>query len=49
MSYAGITMDMFMQNMLVLDGYIEWAIWVPKVLLTNKRGPIKKWVPKNKS
>jgi hypothetical protein len=24
------------------DGYIEWTIWVPKVLVTNKRGPIKK-------
>jgi hypothetical protein len=31
------------------DGYIEWAIWVPKFLVTNKRGPIKKWVPKNKN
>jgi hypothetical protein len=24
------------------DGYIECAIWVPKVLVTNKRGPIEK-------
>jgi hypothetical protein len=24
------------------DGYIEYAIWVPKILVTNKRGPIQK-------
>jgi hypothetical protein len=23
------------------DGYIEYAIWVPKILVTNKRGPIQ--------
>jgi hypothetical protein len=31
------------------DGYIEYAIWVPKILVTNKRGPIKKWGPKSKN
>jgi hypothetical protein len=25
------------------DGYIAWSIWVPKTLVTNKRGPIEKW------
>jgi hypothetical protein len=30
------------------DGYIEWAIWVPKILVTNAKGPIQKWVPKSK-
>ena len=28
--------------------YIEWSIWVPKTLVTNIKGPIKKWVPKTK-
>jgi hypothetical protein len=28
---------------------IAWSIWVPKTLVTNKRGPIEKWVPKNKA
>ena len=31
------------------DGYIAWSIWVPKTLVANKRGPIGKWVPKNKT
>ena len=31
------------------DGYIAWSIWVPKTLVTNKRGPIEKWVPKIKT
>jgi hypothetical protein len=31
------------------DGYIEYAIWVPKILVTNKRGPIQKWRPKSKN
>jgi hypothetical protein len=31
------------------DGYIEYVIWVPKVLVTNKRGPIQKWGPKSKN
>ena len=26
-----------------------WSIWVPKTLVTNKRGPIAKWVPKTKA
>src|SRR5664279_6253733 len=30
------------------DDY-HWSIWVPKTLVTNKRGPIKKWVPKSKA
>jgi hypothetical protein len=30
------------------DGYIEYAIWVHKILVTNKRGPIQKWGPKSK-
>jgi hypothetical protein len=29
--------------------YIAWSIWVPKTLVTNKRGPIEKWGPKNKT
>jgi hypothetical protein len=28
---------------------IAWSIWVPKNLVTNKRGPTKKWGPKNKT
>jgi hypothetical protein len=31
------------------DGYIEYAIWVPKILVTNKRGPIQNWGPKSKN
>ena len=27
----------------------HYAIWVPKTLVTNKRGPIPKWVPKSKT
>ena len=30
------------------DGYVARAIWVPKTLVANKRGPIEKWVPKTK-
>ena len=30
------------------DEDIEWAIWVPKTLVSNMKGPIKKWVPKTK-
>ena len=30
------------------DDY-HYAIWVPKTLVTNKRGPIPKWVPKTKT
>jgi hypothetical protein len=30
------------------DVYISWSIWVPKTLVTNKRGPTKKWGPKTK-
>ena len=30
------------------DDY-HYAIWVPKTLVTNKRGPIPKWVPKSKT
>ena len=30
------------------DDY-HWAIWVPKTLVTNKKGPIQKWVPKSKT
>ena len=29
-------------------GYVEWDIWVPKILVTNAKGPIQKWVPKTK-
>ena len=29
------------------DDY-HWAIWVPKVLVANKRGPDEKWGRKNK-
>ena len=28
--------------------YIESAIWVPKTLVSNVKGPIQKWVPKTK-
>jgi hypothetical protein len=30
------------------DDY-HYAIWVPKTLVTNKRGPIPQWVPKTKT
>ena len=30
------------------DDY-HWTIWVPNTLVTNKRGPIQKWVPKSKT
>ena len=30
------------------DGFIAYSIWVPKTLVANQRGPIAKWVPKNK-
>ena len=30
------------------DDY-HWAIWVPKTLVTHKRGPIQKWGPKTKT
>jgi hypothetical protein len=29
--------------------YVAWSIWVPKTLVTNKRGPIEKWGPKVKT
>ena len=25
------------------------SIWVPKILVTNKKGPIKPWVPKSRT
>src|SRR3954466_15004308 len=28
------------------DGYIAYSILVPKILVTNMKGPIAKWVPK---
>ena len=30
------------------DEHIEWAIWVPKTLVSNIKEPIKQWVPKTK-
>ena len=27
----------------------HFAIWVPKTLVTNKKGPIQKWVPKTRT
>ena len=30
------------------DGYVARAIWVPKTLVANQRGPIARWVPKIK-
>ena len=30
------------------DGYVARAIWVPKTLVANQRGPIARWVPKTK-
>ena len=29
--------------------YIEWSIWVTKTLVTNIKGLITKWVPKNQA
>ena len=29
-------------------GDVAWSIWVPKTLVTNKRGLIEKWLPKSK-
>jgi hypothetical protein len=29
--------------------YVAWSIWVPKTLVSNKKGPIKKWGPKIKT
>ena len=29
-------------------GDAGWSIWLPKTLVTNKRGPTEKWVPKSK-
>jgi hypothetical protein len=29
--------------------YSLYSIWVPKVLVTNVRGPIAKWVPQSKN
>ena len=31
------------------DSDYHKAIWVPKTLVTNKKGPIQKWVPKSKT
>ena len=30
------------------DVYVAHAIWVPKTLVANQRGPIARWVPKTK-
>lgn len=40
--------DVYAKYVGPIDGFIEWSIWVPKTLVTNKRGPIAKWVPKTK-
>lgn len=40
--------DVYAKYVGPFDGLIEWSIWVPKTLVTNKRGPIAKWVPKTK-
>jgi hypothetical protein len=29
--------------------YVAWSTWVPKTLVTNKKGPIEKWGPKIKT
>jgi hypothetical protein len=29
--------------------YVAWSIWVPKTLVTKKRGPIERWVPNSKT
>jgi hypothetical protein len=39
MDYYGDVYDKYVGP---YDGYIEYAIWVPKILVTNKRGPIQK-------
>ena len=31
------------------NAFRSYAIWVPKTLMTNLRGPIAKWVPLTKS
>jgi hypothetical protein len=41
--------DVYAKYVCPYDGYIEYAIWVPKILVTNRRGPIKKWGPKSKN
>jgi hypothetical protein len=39
--------DVYAKYVGPFDGYIEYDIWVCKILVTNKRGPIQKWGPKN--
>jgi hypothetical protein len=41
--------DVYAEYVGPYDGYTEYAIWVPKILVTNKRGPIPKWGPKSKN
>jgi hypothetical protein len=41
--------DVYARYVGLYDSYIEYAIWVPKILVTNKRGPIQKWGPKPKN
>ena len=40
--------DVYAKYVGPIDGFVDWSIWVPKTLVTNKRGPIAKWVPKTK-
>jgi hypothetical protein len=40
--------DVYAKYVGTYDSYIARYIWVPKTLITNKRGPIEKWVPKTK-
>ena len=40
--------DVYAKYIGPIGGNVKWSIWVPKTLVTNKRGPIAKWVPKTK-
>jgi hypothetical protein len=41
--------DVYARYIGPFDGYIEYAIWVPKTLVANQKAPIAKWVPKSKN
>ena len=40
--------DVYAKYIGPIGGNVKWSIWVPKTLVTNKRGPIARWVPKTK-
>ena len=41
--------DVYARYIGPFDGYIEYAIWVPKTLVANQKALIAKWVPKSKN